>query len=80
MIWIGSSIRGTGTAVPAAASREGAATIDWVALTPGILLLGIIVAYAIFNTGVNSLVSNVNSNLVGASVGVSIGTVINQNP
>ncbi len=58
----------------------GAVTIDWVALTAGILLLGIMVVYAIFNNGVSSLVSNVNSTLVGVTTDVSIGTVINQNP
>ena len=58
----------------------GAVTIDWVALTAGILLLGIMVVYAIFNNGVSSLVSNVNSTLVGVSTNVSIGTVDNFNP
>ena len=58
----------------------GAVTIDWVALTAGILLLGIMVVYAIFNNGVSSLVSNVNSTLTGVSTGVSIGTITNQNP
>jgi len=57
----------------------GAVTIDWVALTAGILLLGIMVVYAIFNNGVSSLVSNVNSTLTGVSTGVSIGTIVNQN-
>ena len=58
----------------------GAVTIDWVALTAGILLLGIMVVYAIFNNGVSSLVSNVNSTLKGVSTSVGIGTVTNQNP
>ncbi len=58
----------------------GAITIDWVALTAGILLLGIMVVYAIFNNGVSSLVSNVNSTLVGVTTDVTSGTVINQNP
>ncbi len=34
----------------------GAITIDWVALTAGVLLLGILVVYAIFNNGVSTLV------------------------
>ena len=46
----------------------GAVTIDWVALTSGILLLGIMVVYAIFNNGVSSLVSNVNSTLFGVNM------------
>ncbi len=58
----------------------GAVTIDWVALTAGILLLGIMVVYAIFNNGVSSLVSNVNSTLEGVSTNVNIGTVENLNP
>lgn len=44
---------------------SGAVTIDWVAITSGILLLGIMVVYAVFNNGVSSLVSNVNSTLFG---------------
>ncbi|HUS53098.1 MAG TPA: hypothetical protein VMY41_03725 [Thermohalobaculum sp.] len=57
----------------------GAVTIDWVALTAGILLLGIMVVYTIFNNGVASLVSNVNSTLSSVSTGVSIGTINNTN-
>ena len=57
----------------------GAVTIDWVALTAGILLLGIMVVYMIFNNGVASLVSNVNSTLSSVSTGVSIGTINNTN-
>ncbi len=53
----------------------GAVTIDWVALTAGVLLLGILVVYAIFNNGVSSLVSNVNSTLQGVTTNVSIGTI-----
>jgi len=57
----------------------GAVTIDWVALTAGILLLGIMVVYTIFNNGVANLVSNVNSTLSGISTGVSVGTINNTN-
>ncbi len=53
----------------------GAVTIDWVALTAGILLLGIMVVYAIFNNGVQSLVENVNSTLSAVSVSPTIGTL-----
>ncbi len=53
----------------------GAVTIDWVALTAGVLLLGILVVYAIFNNGVSSLVSNVNSTLSGVTTNVPIGTI-----
>ena len=58
----------------------GAVTIDWVALTAGILLLGIMVVYAIFNNGVASLVSNVNSTLSGITTSVDVGTIDNMNP
>ena len=62
------------------ADDAGAVTIDWVALTAGILLLGIMVVYAIFNNGVSSLVSSVNSTLKDVGSGVNIGTLENQNP
>jgi hypothetical protein len=51
----------------------GAVTIDWVALTSAILLLGIMVIYAIFNGGVADLVSNVNSTLTGVTTDVDTG-------
>lgn len=47
---------------------SGAITIDWVSLTAGILLLGIAVIYAIFNTGVQSVAVGINDGL--ASVGI----------
>jgi len=43
--------------------EAGAVTIDWVALTAGILLLGIAVVYGIFNTGVSTLATSINTNL-----------------
>jgi hypothetical protein len=55
--------------------EAGAVTIDWVALTAGVLLLGIMVVYAIFNNGVSSLVSNINSTLSGVTTDVSTGDV-----
>ena len=53
----------------------GAVTIDWVALTAGILLLGIMVVYAIFNGGVNDLVTNINETLSGIDTSINIGSV-----
>ncbi|MDH3667133.1 MAG: pilus assembly protein [Paracoccaceae bacterium] len=41
----------------------GTVTIDWVALTSGILLLGIMVVYGLFNGGVSSLTSTVSDTL-----------------
>ena len=58
--------------------ESGAVTIDWVALTAGILLLGIAVVYAIFNNGVNPLIGSINSNL-STAVGVDIGDAPNPN-
>ena len=52
----------------------GAVTIDWVALTAGILLLGIMVVYAIFNNGVAGLVTSINSTLSSVTTDVSLGT------
>ena len=57
----------------------GAVTIDWVALTSGILLLGIMVVYAIFNGGVADLVSNVNSTLTGVTTDIDTGPAPNLN-
>jgi len=51
----------------------GAVTIDWVALTAGILLLGIMVVYAIFNNGVSSLVDSINATLTDVTTDVSTG-------
>jgi len=56
----------------------GAVTIDWVALTAGILLLGIMVVYAIFNNGVAALVSNVNATLEGITVDITTGPASTQ--
>ena len=53
----------------------GAVTIDWVALTAGILLLGIMVVYAIFNNGVSGLVDNINETLNSVSSNVTLETV-----
>ncbi len=53
----------------------GAVTIDWVALTAGILLLGIMVIYAIFNGGVSDLVNRVNSGLSGVNPAANVGLV-----
>lgn len=58
----------------------GAVTIDWVALTAGILLLGIAVIYAIFNTGVASVVNQINDSLSAGIVSVNTGSVSIANP
>ena len=53
----------------------GAVTIDWITLTAGILLLGIIVVYAIFNIGVSPMVTTINPALAGTSTNVVLGTI-----
>ncbi len=53
----------------------GAVTIDWVALTAGVLLLGIVVVYAIFNNGVSDLVNRVNSGLSKVNPAANVGLV-----
>lgn len=53
--------------------ERGAVTIDWVALTAGILLLGMMVVYAIFNTGVSDIVASMNSEL-GLDLDIDVGT------
>ena len=58
----------------------GAVTIDWVALTAGILLLGIMVVYAIFNGGVSNLVEKINVTLTNITTDVNVGTVPMINP
>ena len=54
----------------------GAVTIDWVALTAGILLLGIMVVYAIFNNGVAGLVNDINATLASVTTNVTLGNNI----
>lgn len=44
-----------------AADERGAITVDWVSVTAGILVAGIVVVYAIYNNGVSSLVVNIDS-------------------
>jgi hypothetical protein len=55
-------------------NESGAVTVDWVALVAGILLLGIMVVYAIFNGGVSVLVSNVNSTLESVDANIADGS------
>ncbi len=53
----------------------GAVTVDWITLTAGILLLGIVVVYAIYNGGWSNMVPNVNSTLAGAPANVLLGEI-----
>lgn len=58
--------------------QAGAVTIDWVTLTAGILLVGIMVVYSIFGGGVSSLASDV-SDALSATHGASVGAAPNIN-
>lgn len=53
--------------------EAGAVTIDWVALTAGILLLAIALVFGIFNSGVDPLADRISSSLSNAAVDVEIG-------
>ncbi len=55
----------------------GAVTVDWIALTAGVTILGIMVVYAIYNTGVSLLVKNVDSTLTVVSLGLDAGSAEN---
>lgn len=44
-------------------NEEGAVTIDWVALTAAVVLLGLFIVYAIFEDGLGNLSSSINTNL-----------------
>lgn len=48
--------------------ESGAVTIDWVAITAGVLLLGIALVYGIFNNGVSSTATSINANLSGVAL------------
>jgi len=57
---------------------SGAVTIDWVALTAGILLLGMTLVYAIFNNGVGDLARSINSAMSAVDAGIETGTAPTQ--
>ena len=77
MAFSGSKVRCKDSILAAArrfASREdGAITIDWVAITAGVLLLGITLVYALYNNGVASTSSSINSSLISMGSGVDTG-------
>ena len=51
----------------------GAVTIDWIALTAGIMVVGILVVYAIYNDGVTSVVIDINAMAVDLT-SIDVGT------
>ena len=52
---------------------NGAVTIDWVALTAGMLLLGVALVYSIFNFGVDPLGQTITAELSGVEVLADVG-------
>jgi Flp pilus assembly pilin Flp len=58
--------------------EDGAVTIDWVALTAGILLLGIAVVYTIFENGVSGVVEQINTQLSSATTVTGLNTTFDQ--
>ncbi len=53
----------------------GAITIDWLVLSAGIVLMGILVTYALLDNGVETMVENFNPTLEGGSNNVVLGTI-----
>ena len=50
-----------------ASDTRGAVNIEWVAITSGILLLGIAVIYSIYSAGVTPVVNDMNTTLADLS-------------
>ena len=59
---------------------SGAVTIDWIGLTAGILLAGMVAIFAIYGNGVTVLTANVNTNMSNLTTDLNPGTVVQQNP
>ena len=53
--------------------ESGAVTIDWVALTAGMLLLGVALVYSIFSLGVDPLGQTITSELQSVEVLADVG-------
>jgi hypothetical protein len=53
----------------------GAVTVDWVAVTASILLLGIAVVYSIFNEGVSPAATAIDSTLTSMEIEVPSSTL-----
>jgi len=53
--------------------NSGAVTADWLALTAGMMMLGMMTVYTVFNSGVAALTASTNQILASAAVGAEIG-------
>ena len=49
------------------ADHRGAVTIDWVALSAGVLLLGVTTVYGVFGAGLSGAIADTNGTLIAAS-------------
>lgn len=58
---------------------SGAITTDWVALTAGVLVVGLIAVYSIYGNGVTALVVETNDRAIASLADVDPGTVRNMN-
>lgn len=58
--------------------KSGAVTIDWVALSAAVLMVGIAALYAIYTNDFADLVKSVNSAMDTVGVGVSTGSAPGQ--
>ena len=62
------------------ADKSGAVTVDWVALTAAVVIIGIALVYSLFSNGddgVAGLVTNVNSQLgvAGSNLAGAVGAL-----
>lgn len=56
---------------------SGAVTVDWVALTAGILVVGIMTVYAIFDgDGMDNLLTNIEDSLLGINQSTTLAAVV----
>ena len=55
-------------------SERGAATLDWVAMTAGILVLGLVLVYALFSGGVSSISRSINATLENSGTSIEAGS------
>ncbi|MEM7509002.1 MAG: pilus assembly protein [Pseudomonadota bacterium] len=60
--------------------EAGAVTIDWVAMTAGMLLLGIALVFGIFNNGVDPLTGSMVDTMENAALSSDLGEAPDLNP
>lgn len=60
--------------------EAGAVTIDWVAMSAGMLLLGIALVFGIFNNGVDPLTTSMVDTMENTALSSSLGDAPELNP